>query len=107
MNYLSDIEKRKKADEETISSLLKNGASLDKEYLIDFFFVGREDDLKQVEEVLSAQGYKKASEQKEGELLMQQPIKLSLMKEFLITESLESIAKKYCVRFDGWGTIAN
>lgn len=107
MNYLDNIEKRKKSDQETISLLLKHGASLDKEYLIDFFFVGTKNKLKKIEEILLDQGYKKPLIQKEGELFVQQVIKLNLMGEHLITESLEILAKENNVSFDGWGTVAN
>lgn len=107
MDYLDDVEKRKKSDEETVSLLLKHGASLDKEYLIDFFFVGEESKLKNLEKILLEQEYKKPSNQKEGELFVQQSIKLIQMREHLITESLEILAKENGVTFDGWGTVAN
>lgn len=107
MNYSDDIENRKESDNETISLLLKHGASLNKEYLIDFFFVGAEDKLKLLEQALLEQGYQKAPEQKDGELLVQQTVKLDFMKTHLITGSLENLARENGVSFDGWGTVAN
>lgn len=102
-----DKEERKRIDTETINSLLKHGADLNNEYLIDFFFVGDEEKLRKMEKILDAQGYKKSSESKESELLVQQRIKLDLMRSHLITESLESLANENDVSFDGWGTVAN
>ena len=106
-NYLRDRDARKKADDETISSLLKHGANLNNEYLIDFFFIGNTNNLKKIEDILITQGYKKYSQSKENELHMQQLINLNLMQDHLITESLESIANENNTSFDGWGTVVN
>jgi regulator of RNase E activity RraB len=106
-DYMKGKENRKETDLKTVETLIKNGADLKKEYNIDFFFVGEKDDLDKLAQTLVEQGYKISKDQKEGELHVDQDIKLELMKSLLITESLESLALENGARFDGWGTVAN
>ncbi len=102
---LKNREDRIQTDNELIETLLRHGANLQNEYLVDFLFAGDDDNLNRIEPILLKRGYVKNQEGSiSGRLLVQDKIKLDSMKSHIITESLESLADEFGVKFDGWGT---
>lgn len=106
VDRLIDHENRIQADSETHRSLINHGADPNKEHIIDFFFVGKSVYLAELGLKLNEQKYTIVKQAINEELHVQMPLKLIAMKSHLITESLESVAKKHNVKFDGWGTVA-
>ncbi len=104
---LEEQQARIASDERTFEALAEQGADFAKDHLVDFFFVGDEDRLEKLAQILIAQGYQKNAEHAvEQEILVQRMFTLNTLRSQEITKELHNLAKIQGVAFDGWGTVA-
>ena len=93
-----------KADVDAFRVLLDAGCDFTKEHIIDYLFLGEEEDLAVVRKTLEDGGFFVKESQKPGQLLIHNRmiLDLSLMQEF--SNMFEQLASATGTTYDGWGT---
>lgn len=92
------------ADVQAFMALSDAKCDFTKEHIIDFLYLGKDEDLKVVRKTLEDGGFFVKEHQNPGQLLIHNKmiLNLSLMQEY--TKMLEQLATSTGTSYDGWGT---